>query len=79
MSSVWKDQCPFCHKHFRMVLTNDQDRRLWEWRNGDGHIQEKFPELNATEREFLLSGYCPECQKIIFGGGESEKIKEIKD
>lgn len=78
MSSVWKDQCPFCHKHFRMVLTNAEDSGVWAWRNGE-YIQNALPTLNATEREFLMTGYCPHCQEIIFGNGETERIKQVKE
>lgn len=30
-------------------------------------IQEIVPDFNPTEREFLISGYCPDCQEMLFG------------
>ena len=30
-------------------------------------IQDAMPDLTATEREMLISGICPSCQKGIFG------------
>jgi len=29
-------------------------------------IQEAWPEGSATDRETLISGFCPECQEKIF-------------
>ena len=36
-----------------------------EWQMGVS-IQEAWPEGSATERETLISGFCPSCQKEIF-------------
>ena len=33
-------------------------------------IQTAMPELSATEREILITGYCAECQNIIFAEEE---------
>ena len=38
-------------------------------------IQDLFPELNPVEREFLKTGYCPECQKLLFGNGKTKRIR----
>lgn len=66
--------CPMCNNGHYIRLNNDQDRRLFEYRNGDMLIQEALPDLNATEREFIKTGYCPKCQVLIFGSGESKLI-----
>lgn len=56
--------CPFCHnEHYVEVNRADYFR----WRDGE-LIQNAMPDLSPTEREQLISGLCPECQKIIFGG-----------
>jgi hypothetical protein len=36
--------------------------KLQAWRSGatKGHIQDVFPELNADQREFLMTGITPE-------------------
>ena len=70
--------CPMCSKHCGIELDNDQERRLFEWRSGDGYIQEKLGDLNSTEREFLKTGYCLDCQALLFDNGVSNKIKEIE-
>ncbi len=43
-----------------------------------GYIQEDMPTLNPVECEFILTGYCPECQKAIFGNGKTKRIKRAK-
>lgn len=54
--------CPFCHKaHFVEV----DYRSYISWQNGQ-LIQYAMPELTPTEREQLISGICPKCQKSIF-------------
>lgn len=68
--------CPFCSKGHYIKLNNDQDRRLGEYRNGRGAIQDIFTDLNSTEREFIKTGMCLDCQKMIFGSAESNLITE---
>lgn len=62
-------RCPLCGKiHVvKNVLESDLDR----WQNGE-LIQNAMPYLSATEREEMISGFCPACQKSIFGDGEEE-------
>ena len=33
-------------------------------------IQQAFPTLDATTREILLTGLCPECQDLYFGADD---------
>lgn len=43
-------------------------------------IQECFPDLDASSREFLISGICPECWNIIFPPEqEFEVIEEFEE
>lgn len=70
--------CPMCkHGHY-IQLTIEQARKLSDYRDG-GFIQEIFPELNAVEREFIKTGYCPTCQELLFGEGKSELIHKGKE
>ena len=46
--------------------------RYEEWQMGV-NIQDAWPEGSPTERETLISGFCPECQKVIFEGDEEDK------
>ena len=60
--------CPFCGRG-NEVEVNEMDYLDWS----DGMLaQEAFPYLNATERESLISGLCPTCQKSIFGSDDNE-------
>ena len=59
-----ENTCPFCgSRHYVFV---DEDH-FFLWNNGIELIQNAMPELSPTEREQLISGICPECQKKVFG------------
>lgn len=73
-------QCPICHKWYMLELSNEQSRKLYEYNRGNGLIQEIFPELSKVEREFIKSGFCPECQAMLFYNEmEAGGIKPVKD
>ena len=73
-------QCPICHKWHMLELSNWQSRKLYEYNRGNGLIQEIFPELSRVEREFIKSGFCPECQAVLFyNETEAGEIKPVKD
>ena len=74
----YQTKCPMCGSLWAIELSDDQARRLKEYRKGGRLIQELLSDLNATEREFLKSDYCPRCQEVIFGNGETDKIKEME-
>jgi uncharacterized Zn finger protein (UPF0148 family) len=63
MKTVIEIYCPFCGK-VHTVTASVQGLRDWE--NGES-IQRALPELSATERESLISGICPDCQRDFFG------------
>ena len=70
-------RCPSCSKDYALPLSGEQMTRLYEYEHGHGYIQEMFKELNAVEREFIKTGFCPECQADIFGNGETKLIKRV--
>lgn len=47
-----------------------------EWQMGV-NIQDAWPEGSITERETLISGFCPACQKVIFED-EAEDKDELR-
>lgn len=60
----------------RINIKHDEDLDInitatqWKrWRQGT-HIQEAMPNLDADEREFLISGIAPEEWDELFGGIE---------
>lgn len=58
--------CAFCGKEHSVEVDFD---KFMQWKMG-ALIQNAMPELNATQREQLISGICPDCQERIFGGDE---------
>lgn len=54
-------------------LTAPEYRKYQEWRNGECYIQD-IGTLNACEREFLKTGLCRGCQKIIFNNNATTRI-----
>ena len=55
--------CPICG-HIHTVWCAREG--FFRWQSG-ALVQDALPELSATEREQLLSGFCPECQARFFG------------
>ena len=56
-------ECVMCGKD-HSVTVDFEDFQNWE--NGK-LAQDAFPYLDPTEREQIISGLCPSCQKKIFG------------
>lgn len=79
MGYEYHAKCPMCGQRWAIELTNDQERRFFEYRSKGQMIQEALPDLSRVEREFLKSAMCPECQEQIFGNGATNKIKKVKD
>lgn len=55
--------CVFCNKEWA-VEVNQADLERYE---AGVLAQDAFPYLTTTERECIISGICPTCQKNIFG------------
>ena len=61
--------CVFCDEDWTVTV---DETSLLSYIHGIATAQEAFPQLTATERECMISGICPACQKKIFG----EQAKE---
>ena len=61
--------CCFCGKK-HSVRVNETDYLKYE---GGALVQNAFPYLTATEREQIVSGMCPTCQKNIFGDDDEDE------
>lgn len=70
------NHCDLCGKGGYIKLTREQSDKVSQYHMGDGLVQELFPELNPTEREFIKTGMCMKCQKMMFGKAESKLITE---
>lgn len=57
------NRCPMCGKSHSVEVNLTAYEK---WQNGE-LIQKAMPELSPIEREQLISGFCPDCQKVIFG------------
>lgn len=55
--------CPLCGETHSVVVDFDE---FCAWQSGE-LIQVAMPNLTPTKREQLISEWCPECQKKIFG------------
>lgn len=56
--------CPFCGELNVITVSEEEYERYYL----DGMmIQDAMPDLTPTEREMIISGICPSCQKGIFG------------
>jgi hypothetical protein len=49
--------CPFCKKPSRVKVSGEG---LWKWEHG-ALVQNAFPDLDAGQREQVLTGIHPEC------------------
>lgn len=61
LSKIW----PMCGRRTYLRMTEEN-----QWRKYvcfGGHIQDRFPDMDVQKREFIKSGYCPDCQKTLFG------------
>ena len=68
------ERCSMCGACRYIILTDEEMDAFRKYLRGGLLIQECLPSLNKCEREFLKSGYCPDCQELIFGNGETERI-----
>lgn len=50
-------KCPFCGKETRLLVNADQYDK---WKAGT-LIQNAFPDMNADDREIIMTGICANC------------------
>ena len=58
--------CPMCGKKMQLAVPSNVIDDLCA---GQVSVQNLLPEneYEPGEREFCISGYCPECQEMLFG------------
>ena len=67
--------CPFCKRRYQNVFDADAYRK---WEHGMT-VQDAFPDRSADDREFLITGICPECwDKMDRNPAPSVNIKRRK-
>ena len=67
-------QCGMCGQKSRIKLSERELEAYERYLKGDELIQDCLPTLNRVEREFLKSGYCTDCQELLFGDGKTIKV-----
>ena len=55
--------CPLCKKEYQKMFPADGFLRYMAGKK----VQDCFPEMSADDREFLITGICPECWDKHFG------------
>ena len=76
--NIVEQTCPLCGYAYKLKLSKDEMERYNNYQKKGGYIQEELPTLNPVEREFIKTGYCPDCQEIIFGNGKTNRITPLK-
>lgn len=56
--------CPFCQKGSRVKVPGSG---LWKWEHGE-FVQNAFPDLDADQREQVMTGTHPDCWDAALGG-----------
>lgn len=60
-------ECPMCGQKTYLRMTEEEENQWRKYVCFGGHIQDRFPDMDVQKREFIKSGYCPDCQKTLFG------------
>lgn len=60
-------KCPMCQQTISLGLLPDELEGYRKFTGEDEDIQDVLPQLDLFEREFLITGMCPECQANLFG------------
>lgn len=60
-------ECPMCGQKAYLRMTEEEENQWRKYACFGGHIQDRFPDMDVQKREFIKSGYCPDCQKALFG------------
>ena len=63
-----REKCPKCGTIRTMVVNSVDALAVNNYYNNRGQvsIETALPRFNPMEREFVMTGYCPNCQKQIF-------------
>lgn len=69
MTMLVKTTCPICHCDTYLQVDAEEYAR---WQAGE-LIQVAMPDLDADEREMLISGICPDCWDDMFGDEDEDE------
>lgn len=71
-SKIVKKECPMCGKTHFVKLTEVEYDQYKKYIAYGSLIQNALSNTSPTVREFLKTGYCPECQELLFGESEQK-------
>lgn len=72
-----KRVCPKCRRTVGMMLTKEQYEEWEHYVCYGGFIQDVMPSFDAFGREFIKTGYCPDCQEKIFRRKSADRAPYI--
>ena len=75
MNIKYEKNCPMCGTTSTIELTDEEARGVRKYLTQRCLIQEALPALRPSEREFIVTGYCPDCQNLLFGCENSKTDK----
>lgn len=68
--------CPMCRDWNFIEASDDEFKKYIH----GALLQDVFKRFNPLEREFVKTGYCPDCQGMLFGSNyKSKRIKPLYD
>ena len=73
-SKIVKKECPMCGKTYFVKLTEVEYDQYKKYIAYGSLIQNAPSNTSPTVREFLKTGYCPECQELLFGKCEQKEL-----
>ena len=60
-------KCPFCGTECQKEFDEEQYRKY----QAGAYVQDAMPDASPDDREFLITGICPDCWDNSFGGGKN--------
>lgn len=72
-----KRTCPMCGGVTRLKENSTMAAEHHHYVLYGGKIQDELTSFNAFEREFVKTGYCPNCQEMLFGSEMPETSRFI--
>ena len=79
---IIEKNCPMCRGTHYMIVEEENYETIMEYMVAMYYhterklVQEALPFLNAFGREFIMTGYCPKCQKILFAAKQKKEDEE---
>lgn len=65
--NLLRKRCPMCRRETYLRMTEAEMIQFGKYYYDGGLIQDRLPHMGVLEREFLVTGFCPDCQERIFG------------